>query len=109
MRDYSEKPFGGYRSAEEQWKAEARKRSPQFKPISEYRKLQREREQIAARVLGYGTAYGLIYATVGYLIGSGLPHPEFGLVIAAFSAVGFFATLWVAVGRHHADASDTEA
>jgi hypothetical protein len=95
--------FGGYRSAEEQWKAEHRKLSPRYpdnhRIMSEYRSRQKQRETIAARTFGIGILLGLLYAAVGSVVPALQPSHGFGWWVVLFSFVGFVVTCFVAGGR----------
>lgn len=87
--------YGGYRSAEEQWKAETRKRSPKFPDVNEIlRRRQRQRETITARSLLVLTALSLSSAP---WVGSS------ALIIAGFCFTGFAITCLVAGGRAHTE------
>lgn len=95
--------FGGYRSAEEQWKAEHRKLSPRYpdnhKLQSEARSRQKKRETIAARTFGLGIILGICYAAIGSVVPALQPSHGMGWYVVLFSFIGFVATCFVAGGR----------
>jgi len=82
-----------YRTADEKFFAEARRRSPKFPDISEVlARRQRQRETIAARVLLFVTVVGLISTPFS-------ENWSFDLIAAAFGFVGFVITCFVSGNR----------
>lgn len=82
-----------YRNADEQFLAEARKRSPKYPDVNEaVARIARQRETIAARIMLFLFVVGLIAAPFS-------DNWHFDLIASAFGLVGFIVICLVSGNR----------